>query len=215
MTFADRHQAGLLLAGRLDHHRGRTDVVVLGLPRGGVPVASAVAQRLEAPLEALLVRKLGVPGYEEVAMGAVAANGVLILDHGLIASLDISPDAIEAAAQRESRRIAEQERLYQPRLQPRGRCAILVDDGVATGATARAAALAVRRQGASAVVIAAPVGSRAARAALSQAADEVVFLIEPEPFRSVGMWYDDFSQVEDREVLRLLAESRAIHAADR
>jgi putative phosphoribosyl transferase len=213
--FADRHQAGLLLAERLAHLGGRPDTLVLGLPRGGVPVACAVARRLGAPLDALLVRKLGVPWQPELAMGAIASGGLHHLDHGLINTYGIEEEEIEVVIARESRRLAEQEALYrQPGRQPpviRDRTVILVDDGVATGATMIAAALVLRSRRPAALVVAAPVAAPHARARLRRQGrvDEVVVVTEPEEFHSVATWYQDFSPVADGDVRRMIAEACA------
>jgi predicted phosphoribosyltransferase len=209
--FENRSEAGRALAEHLLHHRGQPGVLVLGLPRGGVPVAAEVARALGAPLDVFLVRKLGLPGYEELAMGAISSKGVRILNEDVIAAHDVSEAEIEAAAQRELRRIEHQEAIFRldaPPLELHDRRAILVDDGVATGATVRAAAKAARLQGAATVVVAAPVGSRGARRhLLAEGVDEVVFALEPEPFGAVGAWYDDFGPVSDDEVRRLLVRA--------
>lgn len=217
--FRDRHHAGRKLAERLDHYRGHAGVVILGLPRGGVPVAFEVARSLHAVLDVFLVRKLGVPRHAELAMGAIAQGGARVLNQDVIERLEIRSKDVEEAIERESSRLAAQEQLYRPQrpaLRLHDRCAILVDDGIATGATMRAAASAVRRQRPAAVVVAAPVGSREAKRLLieSRDVDDVVFVLEPDPFDAVGAWYADFSQTEDAEVRRLLAEADSLRTAD-
>ncbi|HYE05813.1 MAG TPA: phosphoribosyltransferase family protein [Planctomycetota bacterium] len=205
--FADRSQAGLLLAERLDAWKGHRDVIALGLPRGGVPVAAAIARRLVCALDVFPVRKLGVPGHEELAMGAIASRGVRVLNTDVIAAHGVAADAIEAVATRELRRIEQQEALYRggaPVAELTDRVVIVVDDGVATGATMAAAVEAVRLHGAAHVIAAAPVGAREAHARLERVADAVVFVREPEPFHAVGAWYRDFSAVSDEEVRECL-----------
>jgi putative phosphoribosyl transferase len=212
--FADRHQAGRLLAERLTRHRGRPGLVVLGLPRGGIPVAYEVARQLHAALDVLLVRKLGVPWNEELAMGAIASGGVRVLDHRLIDALGVRDADIDEAVGRETRRIAEQERLYHPARMPlplRDRPVIIIDDGVATGATMIAAVAAARSQHPASVLVAAPVAAPEARQLLQELdrVEEVVFVLTPEAFSSVGRWYRDFSPTTDEEVRRLLGEAEA------
>jgi predicted phosphoribosyltransferase len=205
--FADRHDAGRRLAERLEHYAGRDDVVVLGLPRGGVPVAFEVAQALALPLDVFLVRKLGVPGHEELAMGAIASGGVRVLNDDVLTATKVPPGAVEAVAARELERLQEQERAYRGERAPldvRGRVAILVDDGLATGATMRAAIHALRDRGAGAIVVAVPTAPVETCEALRREAEEVVCARTPEPFTAVGLWYRDFSPVGDEEVTALL-----------
>ena len=212
VRFRDRTEAGRELAGRLEGYAGQEDVVVLGLPRGGIPVAAEVARALGAPLEVFLVRKLGVPGHEELAMGAIASGATLVLNEDVVAVLALTEDDVERAAAIATAELTRRERLYRGDRPPpalSGRVAILVDDGLATGATMRAAAGAVRRQGAGRVVVAVPVASRIACEHLRHEADEVVCVHTPEPFMAVGLWYDDFEQTSDEEVQDLLARSRA------
>jgi predicted phosphoribosyltransferase len=183
-------------------------VVVLALPRGGVPVAAEVARALGAPLDVLLVRKLGVPGHEEYAMGALAPGGVRILNDEVVSQLGIPPWSIARATEREMRELERRERLYRAGrgpLQLRGRTVILVDDGLATGATMRAAIAALRILEPARIVVAVPVAARESCEALRQEADEVVCAVMPEPFHAVGLWYEDFPQTSDEEVRRLLA----------
>ncbi len=208
--FSDRIDAGRLLADRLRAYANRPDVVVLGLPRGGVPVAYEVARALNAPLDVFIVRKLGVPGHEELAMGAIATGGVRVLNEDVVQELGIPPDVIETVTDREHRELLRRERLYRddrPAPTVLSRIAILVDDGLATGASMRAAAIALRHLGPQRIVIAVPVGAAPTCADLRAVADEVVCLATPEPFWGLGYWYEDFSQTTDQEVHDLLARA--------
>jgi predicted phosphoribosyltransferase len=207
MIFRNRREAGRVLAAALSHHAGRFDVVVLALPRGGVPVGYEVARALGAPLDVFLVRKLGLPGREELAMGAIATGGVRVLNDEVVRLLDIPEDVIEEVAQREQRELERRESAYRdgrPPLDVRGRIAILVDDGLATGSTMRAAVAALRRLKPARVVVAVPVGAAETCAEFRSEADEVVCAQTPEPFHAVGLWYSDFSQTSDEEVCELL-----------
>ena len=207
--FADRHDAGRRLAERLRHYAGRDDVIVLGLPRGGVPVAFEVARALGVPLDVFVVRKLGVPGHEELAMGAIASGGVRVLNDDVLAATRMSAEALEAVAARELERLQEQERAYRGERKPldvSGRVAILVDDGLATGATMRAAIEALRDRGAGAIVVAVPTAPIETCDALRREVDEVVCARTPDPFMAVGLWYRDFAPVGDQEVTELLSE---------
>lgn len=206
-AFADRREAGRKLAEELAEYAGEENLLVLALPRGGVPVAYEVARALRAPLDIFLVRKLGVPGHEELAMGAIAAGGVRILNQEVVQMLDITDDQIAAVAAAEERELNRRNREYRgergaPEL--RGRVVILVDDGLATGSTMRAAAAAVRSQSPARLIVAAPVGAEETCAALRGEVDEVVCARTPEPFYGVGMWYEDFTQTTDQEVRALL-----------
>src|SRR5262245_46252542 len=208
--FKDRRQAGRILAEKLEKYAGLSDVLVLALPRGGVPVGYEVARTLGAPLDVFLVRKLGVPGHEELAMGAIASSGVTILNEDVIRSLEISQGVIDAVAAAEQRELARRERLYRgsrPLPEVRGKTVILVDDGLATGSTMRAAAEALRREGAARIVAAVPVGARSICNAVRKYVDESICGITPEPFYAVGLWYQDFSPTSDGEVRRLLEEA--------
>lgn len=210
--FEDRTAAGRALAAALGAYRGRADLVVLGLPRGGLPVAREVAEALGAPLDLILVRKLGVPGHEELAMGAIASGGGRVLNEDVVGQLGLGEDTIEAVANAEWDELARRERTYRgdrawPRIE--GRCVILVDDGVATGATMRAAAQAVRAAGAAEVVVAVPVAPPDTVARLRAAADDVVCVDTPEPFMGVGRWYRDFRQTTDEEVIAILEAARS------
>jgi predicted phosphoribosyltransferase len=205
-TFLDRAAAGAALAEQLADYADRTDVVVLGLIRGGVPVAAVVAERLHAPLDVLVVRKLGVPWAAEVAFGALGPGGVRVFNTDIAARLN--PADIDMVLRREAAELRRREAAFRsgrPPMDLTGRIAILVDDGLATGATARAAVAVARRLGAARVVLAAPVGSPEAVRLLTEAADEVVCPLTPTGFGAVGRFYGDFHQVSDGEVVRLLA----------
>lgn len=204
--FADRRQAGQVLAQKLGRYRGDRDIVVLGLPRGGVPVAYEVAQALDAPLDVFVVRKLGMPGHEEFAMGAIATGGVMVMNPDL-GDFHIPEAALEAVVARERAELARRERLYRgdrPPIALEGKTVILVDDGLATGSTMLAAATAVRGANPKAVVVAVPVAAPETCQALRSHVDDIVCATTPEPFRAVGLWYRDFAQVDDAEVHALL-----------
>jgi len=206
--FVDRRQAGRVLAQKLGRYRER-DVVVLGLPRGGVPVAFEVAQALAAPLDVFVVRKLGMPGHEEFAMGAIATGGVMVMNPDL-REFHVPEAALEAVVARERAELDRRERLYRgdrPPLALEGKTVIIVDDGLATGSTMLAAATAVKGANPKAVVVAVPVAASETCQALQSHVDDVVCATTPEPFRAVGLWYRDFAQVDDAEVHALL-ESR-------
>jgi predicted phosphoribosyltransferase len=210
--FTDRRDAGRRLGERLGRYAGRADVLVLGLPRGGVPVAFEVARALRAPLDVFLVRKLGVPGHEELAMGAIASGGIRVLNDDVLSATRIGQPQIEAVSARELSTLEQQEVAYRgdrPPLDPRGRTAILVDDGLATGATMRAAVEALRDRGAAGIVVAVPTAPAETCAALAREVDEVVCLITPDPFMAVGLWYRDFAPVSDAEVRDLLNAAAA------
>jgi putative phosphoribosyl transferase len=207
VRFRDRAEAGRALARVLSHYAGRDDVIVLALPRGGVPVAAEVAKELGAPLDVFVVRKLGVPGHEELAMGAIASGGVLVLDDGVLRWLGISEEQVQRALTRELDELGRREAAYRngrPLPDLKGKTVILVDDGLATGASMQAAARAVRRHQPARIVIAVPVASRATCDQFRNDVDEVVCAVTPEPFYSVGNWYEDFSQTSDEEVRELL-----------
>jgi predicted phosphoribosyltransferase len=204
-TYHDRADAGAALATELSAYADRDDVTVLGLVRGGVPVAAAVAQRLRAPLDVLVVRKLGVPWAPEVAFGALGPGGVHVLNEDIVSRLD--PSDVRAVVSHEAAELDRRERRYRagrPPLDLTGRVAVIVDDGLATGATARAAVAVARQLGAKRVVLAAPVGSPEAVGLVSSEADEVVCPVAPEDFGAVSRFYDDFRQVDDATVVRLL-----------
>jgi predicted phosphoribosyltransferase len=208
--FIDRRDAGRVLASRLQNYAGRDDVVVLALPRGGVPVAFEVASALDAPLDVFLVRKLGTPGHRELAMGAIASGGVRVLNADVVRWYGISEGAIQSVAREEAAELARRERAYRddrPALDLTNRIVILVDDGLATGSTMRAAAQAVRARHPSRVVIAVPVGARQTCSEVAAVADEVICARMPEPFSAVGQWYLNFDQTDDEEVRELLQKS--------
>jgi predicted phosphoribosyltransferase len=206
--FRNRREAGRLLASQLAAYANRPDLIVLALPRGGVPVAYEVARALDAPLDVFLVRKLGVPGHEEFALGAIATGGVRVINQDVVRRLRIPPDTIEAIAAQEQRELARRERLYRgnrPAPEVRGRTVMLVDDGLATGATMLAAIKALRSQGAGRIVVAVPIASPETCDQLAKEVDDIVCAVTPEPFDAVGLWYEDFSQTTDDEVRELLA----------
>jgi putative phosphoribosyl transferase len=208
MMFRDRRDAGQQLAARLTRYAGRGDVVVLALPRGGVPVGFEVATAIRAPLDVFLVRKLGVPGREELAMGAIASGGVRVVNEEVVRTLGIPPRVIDEVAVEEQRELERREREYRdgrPAPDVAGKVVILVDDGLATGSTMRAAALALRQRGPARVVVAVPVGAAETCAAMAAVADETVCALTPEQFIAVGLWYADFAQTTDEEVRHLLA----------
>jgi putative phosphoribosyl transferase len=213
MRFKNRTEAGRVLAERLSAYANRPntlDTLVLGLPRGGMPVAYEVATALNAPLDVFVVRKLGVPGHEELAMGAIATGGGRSLNPDVIEYLGIPEEVVDEVAEREEQELKRRERHYRdhrPPHSPRDRVTILVDDGLATGATMRAAAIAVRQQQPASLVVAVPVASIQTCDDLRSLADEVICLYTPEPFYAVGLWYEDFSQTTDDEVRDLLARA--------
>ena len=216
-TLANRSAAGKALAARPTGYRDRENLIVLGLPRGGVPVAYEVATALHAPLDVLVVRKLGLPRHKEFAMGAIAHGGVRILNEDIIRSYRITDDVIEQVAKNETKELQRREQIYRenrPWPSLRNRCVILVDDGLATGATMRAAIEAVRIEKADDVIMAVPVASTRTLNELAKWTDETVCLLTPDPFYFVGQWYENFEQTTDEEVVRLLAQARAERAQD-
>ncbi|MDB6067689.1 MAG: putative phosphoribosyltransferase [Pedosphaera sp.] len=205
--YQDRYEAGEFLADKLRHHAGDPDLLVLALPRGGVPVGYEVAAALEAPLDVFLVRKLGVPGYEELAMGAVASGGVKILNDDVIRQVGIPGNMIDAIVQEKERELGQQEKIFRgerPSVDIKGRTVILVDDGLATGASMRAAVKAVKSKGPKSVIVAVPIGSSDSCQQLQTEVDEVFCAMTPDPFYAVGAWYSDFMQITDEEVRELL-----------
>jgi putative phosphoribosyl transferase len=208
--FADRRSAGRSLATQLETYARRSDVVVLGLPRGGVPVAFEVARALDAPLDVFVVRKLGVPFQPELAMGAIASGGVRVLNDEIVAMAGITPAMVARAVATEEPELARRERLYRSGRAPlalTGRIVILVDDGLATGSTMRAAVEAVKRLKPARVIVAIPVAAAESCRALAQVVDDLICLQTPEPFSAVGLWYEDFSQTTDDEVRDLLEQA--------
>ena len=206
--FVDRSEAGERLGARLTVFAGRQDVTVLALPRGGVPVAFEIARALSAPLDVFLVRKLGVPGQEELAMGAIASGGVTIVNRDVVDHLAIPQTTIDAVARREQQELERRELLYRekrPAPEVKGMTVILVDDGLATGSTMRAAIAALKKLEPGRIVVAVPVAPPSAVKDLEMEVDEVVCVFSPEPFDGVGRWYLDFSQTTDQEVRNLLA----------
>jgi putative phosphoribosyl transferase len=213
--FRDRRDAGRQIAARLAQYEGDPNVVVLGLPRGGVPVAFEIATALHAPLDVFVVRKLGVPGHRELAMGAIASGGVRILNRDVVEGLQISPMVIDAVSRQERIELERQERLYREDAAPRdfsGHTVILVDDGLATGSTMRAAVSAQRQLNPARIVVAVPVGAADTCRQLRREASEVICLHTPEPFRAVSLWYEEFDQTSDHEVRHLLESAAQVAA---
>jgi putative phosphoribosyl transferase len=207
LPFRDRTEAGQLLSRKLRRYADRPDVIVLALPRGGVPVAYEVAKALHAPLDVFLVRKLGVPGQEELAMGAIATGGIRVLNEDIVRALNIPPRVIDSVAAKEARELERRERLYRgdrPAPDVTGRTVILVDDGLATGSSMRAAVAALRQKNPSRIVVAVPIAAAATCREFEAEVDEIVCYQTPEPFYSVGLWYEDFSQTTDEEIRQLL-----------
>lgn len=210
MVFRDRRDAGRHLAEKLGRYADEPEVLVLALPRGGVPVAFEVARRLHAPLDLFLVRKLGVPGQEELAMGAIATGGIYVVNEEVVRALGIPREMLEAVAAKEQRELARRDQVYRGNRPPpaiRGRTVILVDDGLATGSSMRAAIAALRRQEPARIVVAVPVAAASTCAELAHEVDAVICAFTPEPFQAVGLWYQDFSQTTDEEIRDLLAQA--------
>lgn len=210
--FSDRKEAGWKLAKLLTKYLDRPDILVLALPRGGVPVAYEVAKSIHAPLDVFVVRKLGVPGHEELAMGAIASGGVRVLNPTVIDAIGISDDAIDAVAEREFQELKRRERTYRdqrPLPEMRGRTIILVDDGIATGSTMRAAIESLRKLEAARIVVATPTIARSTADEMEPEVDELISVMRPNDFAGVGQWYEDFSQTSDGEVRRLLEKASA------
>lgn len=210
--FRDRIEAGQLLAEMLGRYADQPDTLVLGLPRGGVPVAFEVAKTLHAPLDVFVVRKLGVPGHEELAMGAIASGRIRVINQGVVESLGIGDDEINAVAATEQRELVRRERAYRdgfPAPVVRGKTVVVVDDGIATGSTMLAAVQALRKLHAGKIVVAAPTIAEATFYQIQEAADDVAAVMVPEYFQGVGQWYEDFSQTTDEEVRQLLTQASA------
>jgi len=208
--FLDRVDAGRRLAAVLSHYTNQPDLLILALPRGGVPVAYEVARELHAPLDVFLVRKLGFPGHPELAMGAIATGGVRILDQHLIEMYEVPADAVEYVTQLELRELERREKLYRdarPAPDVHDHTVILIDDGLATGSTMRAAVEALRAEGARKIVVAVPIAPVDTCEAMRKEVDEIICAVTPEPFRAVGIWYADFSETSDDEVRELLARA--------
>jgi predicted phosphoribosyltransferase len=211
MIFRDRHDAGRKLAEKLSEYAGRDDVLVLALPRGGVPVAYEVAVKLAAPLDVFLIRKLGVPGHEELAMGAIASGGTRVLNKGIVTGLHIPVQVIDAVAEAEKRELARREIAYRDGTAAadlKDKIVILIDDGLATGATMKAAVLAIKEQRPRKVIVAVPVSAPDTCEEMEADADAVICAETPQPFYGVGMWYRDFQQTTDEEVRKLLKANR-------
>ena len=205
--YRDRRDAGRELAAALERYRGRSDVTVLALPRGGVPVAYEVARELDAPLDVFIVRKLGFPGHEELAMGALASGGVRVLNETLLHRYHVPDPTVLAVVAREQRELERREQLYRhgrPAAPVAGRTVILVDDGLATGSTMRAGVAGLRQRRPARIVVAVPISAPETCAALAAIVDDIVCAATPEPFHAVGLWYDDFEQTGDQEVQELL-----------
>ena len=206
--FRDRVHAGDLLADVLDARRGIDDGIVLGLPRGGVPVAARVAERLDIPLDVFIVRKLGLPGRSEYAMGAIASGGVIVINEDAVARLGITQEAIDTVAERELQELERREVLYRgdrPPLDLASRDVILVDDGIATGASMHAAIEAIKAYGPRSLLVAVPVAPLSAQSEFEGFVDAFIALWTPTPFQAVGLWYDDFTQTTDDEVRSLMS----------
>ncbi len=217
-AFPNRAEAGRQLAEKLEKYAGRDDVIVLGLPRGGVPVAYEVAKRLRASLDVFIVRKLGVPGFEELAAGAIASGGVRVLNEDVMRTIPYADAAIEAVTIKETAELQRREQIYRdgrPAPELRDRIVILVDDGLATGATMRAAVKALRESSAAKIVVAVPVGPPDTCREIEQQADETICLSTPEFFQAVGQYYEDFSQTSDANVRELLARAAHCDAIER
>lgn len=215
--FRDRAEAGRRLAERLRAYAGEPDLIVLGLARGGVPVAFEVASALDAPLDAYLVRKLGAPGREELAMGAIVSGGARVINEDVVRALGIPDEAIDAEAAAELRQLERQEATYRAgRSAPdvAGRVVLLIDDGLATGTSMRAAAVAIRKQRPRRLIVAVPVAPREACRMLEAEADEVICLHTPQPFEAVGLWYADFDAVSDESMRDMLTRSRRTGAGE-
>jgi putative phosphoribosyl transferase len=210
VRFLDRRDSGRQLAAKLASYAGEASLLVLGLPRGGLPVAYEVARALHAPLDVLVVRKLGVPGHRELAMGAIASRGLRVLNLDLIEALGISPAAVESVTESELRELERQRRIYRgdvPFPELAGRSIIVVDDGLATGSTMRAAVGALRQSNSARIIVAVPVAASETARSLREEADGVVCISEPHDFHAVSVWYEDFSQTSDEEVRKLLESS--------
>lgn len=209
-TFKDRADGGKKLAQELSQYGGRSDVVVLGLPRGGVPVAYEVAKELDAPLDVFIVRKLGVPGHEELAMGAIASGGVRVLNNEVVKGVNVSEDDIDRVARKEQRELERRESTYRgerPGIALQDKTVLLVDDGLATGASMRAAVKGLREHGPGKIIVAVPTAPPETCEAFKDLAEEAICLETPTPFMGVGAWYEDFPQTKDEEVKKILEKA--------
>ncbi|HET6700882.1 MAG TPA: phosphoribosyltransferase [Gemmatimonadaceae bacterium] len=216
MRYENRYDAGRRLALSLSDYAGRPDVTVLALPRGGVPVGFEIARALRVPLDVFVVRKLGVPGQPEFAMGAIASGGALVLDQQTISDLRIPRDAVERVIAKERAELVRREELFRgsrPPVDVSGRTVILVDDGLATGSTVQAAIAALRKEGPASIIVAAPVGSREACSAIGAVTDGCLCAMIPDRFYAVGLWYEDFSETTDAEVRQLLTRAGELDGA--
>lgn len=213
--FKDRVDAGRKLAGKLSKYANRSDVLILALPRGGVPVAFEVAKELNVKMDVFIVRKLGVPGNEELAMGAIASDNIRVLNEDVVRSFQIPERVIDRVAENELRELERRERAYRrdrPKPEISGSTVILIDDGLATGATMRAAAAALKTKNPAKIVVAVPTAAPDTCEYFGREVDEVICMATPEPFYGVGAWYEDFSQTSDKEVCKLLDKARALPA---
>jgi putative phosphoribosyl transferase len=213
MRFRDRKEAGQLLALELLQYKDSRDVLILALPRGGVPVAHEIASVLHCPLDVLVVRKLGVPGHEEMAMGAIATGGIRLINPDIVSALGITPEAVEKVERKEEVELFRRERSYRGNRSPldtNNKTIILVDDGIATGATMQAAIASLRQRRVRKIIVASPVAPRSVALSLRRVADDVVMVMKPEDFGGVGRWYEDFSQASDEEVQQILEADHEI-----
>jgi predicted phosphoribosyltransferase len=215
--FQNREEAGRILAAKLMLYANRPDTLILALPRGGVPIGYEIARALNLPLDVIIVRKLGVPGHEELAMGAIASGGVRVLNRSVIESLRIPPDSLEAVEKREALELMRREATYRGNRQPasvKGKTVILVDDGVATGSTMRVAISALREQHAGRIIVATPVAPPTVRWEMEALVEDFVVLVMPEDFFGVGQWFEDFTQVSDDTVYELLRKGAKLQAME-
>ena len=215
--FQNREEAGRILAAKLMLYANRPDTLILALPRGGVPIGYEIGRALNLPLDVIIVRKLGVPGHEELAMGAIASGGVRVLNRSVIESLRIPPDSLEAVEKREALELMRREATYRGNRQPasvKGKTVILVDDGVATGSTMRVAISALREQHAGRIIVATPVAPPTVRWEMEALVEDFVALVMPEDFFGVGQWYGDFTQVSDDTVYELLRKGAKLQPTE-